>query len=286
MARNPRLVQLFIRSRLVLVRAYFWYLYFWYFRSDVRTLRRQLTKGKSANSTCFIFSTKNRPDFTKQSLTSIEKSKDFDLIWLDASTQDEALSLFKDYQPRNFNIVGRLPQVTGGPDVAILLGLHTALRGSYSHIGLIENDVVFSGDWLPTLKELFNIDVSEVKATEVGGASLRNYEARNLIIKNKFSYAWNLGAGMILFSRAGLKKVLSGYGFASSQELLDFYQKHFGVDLSKQVDPLFPEAFKINHYVGGDVKFCYNLWKNDLACVASIPSLAHNIDVHTPELYL
>ena len=277
----------YLRSRLVLLRAKLWFLFYYESRPDVRALQKLLRRRKPEARACFIFSTKNRVDFTKASLDSMNLSGGFDVIWLDASSEITALNLFKNYRPQNFNIIARIPNIKHGPDVAIQLGLTLLYHSNYEFIGLIENDVKFSKDWLPTLLGLFEVDPSEMGVKKVGAASLRNYRVRNLAIKENFSYAWNLGAGMILFRRKVVKKVLRNYGFMPAQSLRRFFKKRFKIDVSAVRDPLFPAAFDKGSLLPGDAKFCLNVWRQGYACVASVPSLARNMDTSGDEdLYL
>lgn len=279
--QNKRL----IKARLVFLRAKLWSIFYYEFRSDVRALARTLWKERPVNKACFIFGTKNRPQWTKAALASMALSKNFDVIWLDASADAEALDLFEQYRSPNFNIIARVPQIKHGPDVAIELGLMLLYHSNYEYIGLIENDTLFKKDWLPTLLDLFAVDPGEKGVHEIGAASLRNYKARNLERNEKFSYAWNLGAGMVLFKREAVRWVLRYYGFLTSFRLRAYYRERFGIDLAKQKDPLYPSMFESNVPLAGDVKFCYNLWRHGYACVASVPTLATTMDAADPALY-
>jgi hypothetical protein len=282
-----RKIKLIIKSRLVWWRAKARFYRYWY-RKDLRNLKKVFASQESPgkNRACFVFSTKNRAKFTLKSLESMDYSRGFDVVWIDGSDTKESLDLFRNFRPKNFNILHRIGNVRGGPDVVILLGLSLLLRSRYEYLGLIENDVYFVGDWFPALLQLFEIDVRAEKAERVGAASLRNYKARNLKVYDNYSLSWNLGAGMILFSREAALRVLEGFGFIFSAKLKNFYYRKFGIDVSKTKDPLYPGMFEEDFPLSGDSKFCYNLWKNNLACVASVPSRAHNMDEELSEIYL
>jgi hypothetical protein len=271
-------------ARFVLAYYKFWraklYLFrYAHFRDDVRKLREELRNSTLPARTCFLFSTRNRARWSKQSLDSMDQSGGFDVIWFDASSDPEALDLFRNYTPKHFRIVGRLGDVRHS-EVAIMLALTMFTQSPYEFVGLTENDILYKGDWLPTLLKLFEIDTSETGNPTVGAASLRNFRDRNFEVKDGFSYSWNLGAGMILFRREAAVWALKDYGVVSSQPLRKFYLKKFNKDIAVAHDPFSPDITRRNVPLSCDTRYCLSVWKYGYSCIASIPSLAHDMDVH------
>src|SRR5678816_4559553 len=117
----------------------------------------------------FIFSSKERVDLSRRSLSSIDSDSGFDLIWLDGSTSQEARRLPESITLRKTRLVEVHLDVTGGPDAAIKYGLHRLLALGYDYCGLIENDIEFVPGWFSRLMELFQL--AETNDLQVGAAS-------------------------------------------------------------------------------------------------------------------
>src|ERR1700722_13572865 len=104
------------------------------------------------------YSSKNQFELTKQTFERVFSSvhahaREVDVLWGDASTSTEAKSYFE-------NSLGYVrvfgEQVFGGADAAIAWKLTKALNSlkAYSHIMLLENDVLLDEDWLDHTIEL------------------------------------------------------------------------------------------------------------------------------------
>lgn len=225
-----------------------------------------------SGKTLFVFSSKNRPEYSRTSLASMDDCSGFDVIWLDASSEENAMNLFKTYAPKNFRLAGRFADVRGGPDVAILLGLMIGANKGYANVGLIENDMKFSKDWFPRIIELLH----GTKEINAGGASLFSVDSR--IIKKYPTYAtsFNMGACMALFKSEAAKKILANYGYSWGGEFAKYFEKKYGIDLRNNHD-MRPDGN--DRWLGCDWKFAYILDRNGWSSIMSVPSMVENMDL-------
>lgn len=286
MVGGLRKIKLKIKSLLVWWRAKLRFIFYYYVLKDFRDLRKFFVSYQPTNKVCFIFSSKDRLNFTKKSLETIDYCSGFDVLWIDGSESRESLDFFNNFKPKNFNIMARISNISGGPDVVILLGLKLLLRSQYDYIGFLENDVYLKLGWFDIIMGLFGTNVGIEGIKEVGAVSLRNYKARNFKILSNYSLAWNLGAGMTLFTKEAANIIFKNYEYIFSFKLRNFFFKRFGIKLEEYYDPLYPVMFQYDLPLSGDTKFCFNIWKHNLACIASVPSFAYDLDFNKPELYL
>jgi hypothetical protein len=99
-------------------------------------------------------------------------------------------------------------RVTGGADAAIVAGLTFMLDdpAEYTHVGLVENDVLLHPDWLGPTMALF--DRGRADGLLPGAVSARAYEDRVLIQRSGFAVMHNLGAGLIILTREAARIAL------------------------------------------------------------------------------
>ena len=223
----------------------------------------------------FAFSTKERVDFTRRALAALDQHGGFDLIWLDGSDSVEARELPRACALQNARLVETHLDVRGGPDRAICFGLRRLLDLGYDFCGLIENDILLSPGWFPTLLELFHLAADEGLA--VGAATVRNFASRVLDYRARYTINWNIGAGMILFSRSAAQIIVNEYPnlVATTRQLARFYAELCGVDLRGSWDLW---AGRIDRRLSPDCGYDMALYRRGMACVGSIPSLAEDLE--------
>src|ERR1700722_18182828 len=145
------------------------------------------------------YSTKDQVELTKQTLPRI-RDIGADLYWCDGSRTEEGRTFFLDRDDHlEFK---RTTRVFGGADAAIAWKLSTMLASNarYTHIGLIENDVLLDDGWLAPTLALF--ERGEQDGLSVGAVSPRSYVDRALIQRDGYAVMHNIGAGAIIFTRA------------------------------------------------------------------------------------
>ena len=227
----------------------------------------------------FVFSTKDRPEFSRRSLASIDSCGGFDLIWVDGSDTPEGKALPSSVKLHNCRLVEVHSNVKGGPDNAIRFGLKRLLSLGYEYCGLIENDIVLEPGWFQRLMELFSMASDD--GFVVGAATVRNLSSRVLFYGPNYTINWVTGAGMVLFSRRAAKIVLATYGRMTARRIANFYKKKFGKDLS-DVWELWIDKDDWLH--GCDWAYSLQLYAHGMISVGSIPSMARNIDMDVEEI--
>ena len=184
----------------------------------------------------FSFSTRDRYDFTLQTIRSLDTEGGFDLFWNDGSTEPDVPALARNYKFQNANLVEVNYGVTGGPDRAICFGLSRLLEAGYDYIGLIENDILFRPGWFSALMKLFSHGAEE--GIVCGSATARSFESHVLEYRSGYGVQCDTGAGMVLFSRAAAEIILDLYSSPASLQMTTlswqkFYADLFGLDLAK-----------------------------------------------------
>src|ERR1700733_15549827 len=102
------------------------------------------------------YSTRDQVELTKQTFPGLYDAAEengFHIYWGDGSKTEEGFKFFREYPLRT-----RLREtVRGGADAAIVWKLSTLLesKSNYTHIGLLENDVLLDSDWLEPTLSLF-----------------------------------------------------------------------------------------------------------------------------------
>ena len=121
--------------------------------------------------------------------------------------------------------------VRGGAGAAIVYALTEMLNSkeNYTHVGLMESDVLLSDNWLDCLG-LFSH--GEADGLAVGAVSARCYVDRVLFQREHYAVMHNLGAGFVVFTRSAAQLVLDTFrtGFTTDNRRI-FYQLA-GVDLA------------------------------------------------------
>ena len=240
-----------------------------------KKIGRKIITPKPGDKIGFAFSTKDRTSFTKSTLDSIDQEKGFDIVWVDGSVTEGGKNLPKNYEFKNVHLAEYHSNVSGGPDVAIQYGLKRLLDLGYDYCGLIENDIIFQPDWFKNLVELFSLSASD--GIVAGAVTIRNFETRVIEYKKDYTINWNIGAGMILFTREAAQLVVDNYKNLATTGLgmRHSYGKLLGIDLKNN-----KELFKgrVDYFLSLDYSFDRILCKNGFSSIGSIPSLVSDLE--------
>ncbi len=218
------------------------------------------------------YSTKDQVELTKQTLPA--PTDKFDLIWCDGSKTEEGIKFFK--QRDNFAMY-KHGNLYGGADAAIAWKLSTLLvhDNNYTHIGLMENDVLLDEDWFDPTLELF--EKGKQDGLHVGAVSARSYVDRVLIQRDGYAVMHNLGAGMVIFTRQAAEIILRSFRthWWPANRLL--FAQLSGVDLATYA------AFRgQEQFVTTDWGWEAQLLCHGLAALALTPSMATMIGQNPP----
>lgn len=157
------------------------------------------------------YSSKDQVELTKQTFNRLRESKgstDFDIFWCDGSKPMSDGRAFFD-ENRLHTRFSR-ENVLGGADAAIAWKMTKLLEHpEYTHVGLIENDVLLDPDWLEPTMALF--EKGERDGLSVGAVSARSYVDRVLIQRDGYAVMHNVGAGSIIFTREAAGIVLKSF---------------------------------------------------------------------------
>lgn len=179
------------------------------------------------------YSTKDHVELTKQTWPRLVESiperrpPHIDFLWADASNTAEAVEYWDEQ-----NIANEIAEcVTGGADAAIAWKLSKALRSpeNYTHIGLLENDVLLDEDWFEPTMQLF--EKGKQDGLEVGAVSARSYVDRVLIQRDGWAIMHNIGAGMVIFTRKAAELVLRSFRTHWWPDNVKLFAQLAGIDL-------------------------------------------------------
>lgn len=215
------------------------------------------------NKVAIAFSTKDRVELSKQSVEPLYNGQHA-LFWVDGSNTPEGEKLPLNYVTTNG---GRFSNVRGGADAAIVFSLTRMLLhpSEYTHVGLVENDVLLHRDWFGPTMALFPRGTAE--GLEVGAVSARCYEDRVLIQRDGYAVCHNLGAGMVIFTRHAAQIVLDSFRTGWWPENRRIFSQLCGVDIGRYA------AFRANEQnVTADWHFDAVLAQKGLASLALVPS--------------
>ena len=228
----------------------------------------------------FAFSSKDRIEFSRRSLRSIDTDGGFDLIWVDGSASEEGRRLPESTKLRNTRLVELHSNVRGGPDAAIRFGLRRLLTLGYDYCGLIENDMEFVPGWFSRVMQLFQL--GEKDGLQVGAATTRTFLSRALTIQSQYATLWNIGAGMTLFTREAAEIVVRHYRLRRSLELSEYFQKKYDNNL-KQTWEVWMD--KYDRWLGCDWGYAMELDRRGLSSLGTIPSFSYHLDLDPVTFY-
>jgi len=214
------------------------------------------------------YSTKDEIELTKQTLPRV--SKKADIFWADGSMTDEGAAL-----PSQLGITAQ--RVTGGADAALAWKLSTLLASpnNYTHIALLENDVLLDEDWFEPTFALF--EKGKQDGLEVGAVSARSYVDRVLIQRSGYGVMHNLGAGFIVFTREAAEIVLRTFRTNWWPDNVRLFAQLSGIDLRTYA------AFRGNEqWVTTDWGWEAQLARHGLAALALTPARCQMIGQKLP----
>lgn len=156
------------------------------------------------------YSTKDQVGLTKQTFSRLMDTAGdrVSLWWCDGSQTYEG----KEYWAKHSEHCVEAPvYVRGGADAAIAWKLSTMLASpaNYTHIGLLENDVLLDDDWFEPTMQLF--EKGKADGLHVGAVSPRSYVDRVLIQRDGYAAMHNCGAGATIFTREAAELVLRSF---------------------------------------------------------------------------
>ncbi len=148
------------------------------------------------------YSTKDQVELTEQTWGRLcgYVPRGIRFYWCDASTDTKAVEFCRLRE-------GTLG-IRGGADAAIVWKLTSMLRSehNFTHIMLLENDVLLDTDWFEPTMALFDRGAEE--GLDVGAVSPRAYVDRVLVQRDGFACMHNIGAGVVVFTREAAEIVL------------------------------------------------------------------------------
>lgn len=221
----------------------------------------------------FALSTKDRCHLTELILPGLDCGG-FDLIWCDGSTTREGRNLPGTRHFKNTVLKEISYGVTGGPDAAIQFALRRLLSLGYEFVGLVENDIRLQPGWLPAMLDCWH--TAEEDGFSVGAITARTMLSRVLAYGTRYVIKWNMGAGMVLFSRPAAEAVLADYRLTSAQEVHDHFLSATGVNLSPVWELFMGQA---DRGLGADWRYSLSMWRRGMLSLGTVPSLAENIDL-------
>lgn len=234
--------------------------------------------------TAIAFSTKDRTEFTAQTLPRIldEAEGNFDLFWLDGSVTQQGMNFPAEfaYKYRNEHD-GKYPlkalhqNVGGGPAAVIQAAWKFMYDAGYDYIGLIENDVLLEKNWFKRCMELFDKKIHD--RVEVGAVSARCFTDR---IHRKYEdYAWmaNVGAGMHITKSEFILPLLEEWHRPLLWVMQQLWRKW--TDNLYPVPPQIKEEDRDKTWIFTDDWWWeFTLMKRDHVTLACVPSMAINLD--------
>jgi hypothetical protein len=153
------------------------------------------------------YNTMNKIELTKQTWPVLRDGQHA-LLWSDGSTDEDALAFFE--ERRGF-ATSSYANVRGGADAGIVHSLTRLLQhpSNFSHVGLVESDVMLDEDWQEPTMALFAQGAAD--GLRVGAVSARSYTDRVLVQRDAYAVMLNVGAGMIVMTRDAAQIVLETF---------------------------------------------------------------------------
>lgn len=225
------------------------------------------------NRVAIAFSTKDRVELSKRTIEPLVRSQHA-LYWVDGSDTQEGQEL-----PNKYPLTGSFGNVRGGADAAIAFSLTMLLAQpqNFSHVGLVENDVLLTDpDWFEKTMALFEYGADD--GLKVGAVSARCYADRILLQRPDYAVMHNLGAGMVIYTREAAQLILKYFrtGWTNANRLL--FSQLSGIDIGAYW------AFRGGqHILCADWNFDTVLAAHGLASLALTPSPVEMIG-QTPSL--
>lgn len=219
------------------------------------------------------YSTKDQVELTEQTFPVLRDGQHA-LFWGDGSREHAGQQYYRKNCSSSTEGNGRL---YGGADAAIVWKLSKMLAAeqNYTHIGLIENDVLLDPDWLEPTLELF--EKGKADGLDVGAVSPRSYVDRVLIQRDGYAVMHNIGAGAIIFTREAAEIVLHSFRTHWWPDNRKLFAQLSGIDLATYA------AFGGNEqFVTTDWGWEAQLARHGLASLALTPAKCQMIGQNPP----
>jgi hypothetical protein len=228
------------------------------------------------------YSTKNQIELSEQTWPRLIDSlplatHNIGLFWADASSKEDAIGYFEEYK-NVLNLGDNAQRVFGGADAAIAWKLSKMLAAeeNYTHIMLLENDVLLDEDWFAPTFALF--EKGKADGMDIGAVSPRSYVDRCLIQRDGYACMHNMGAGVIVFTREAADIVLRSFRTGWWPDNVRIFAQLSGIDLRTYA------AFRGNEQtVTTDWQFESQLARHGLASLALTPARCQMVG-QTPSL--
>lgn len=168
------------------------------------------------------FSTKDRVELSERSIEPL-LGIDADLFMIDGSVTEEGMlfpgrvSMRKTAHDAEEQRIFQHLGIRGGPDAAVAYALTVMLADTdYTHVGLIENDVLLPMGWFEPTMALF--ERGRADFLPVGSVSARTFCDRILFQRDGYAVMHNLGWGMMIMTRE------------AAQLALRYFRTHFTLE--------------------------------------------------------
>jgi hypothetical protein len=192
------------------------------------------------NKIAIALMTKDRCELTKRTIAPLLQPAKFDLWWIDGSDTHAGQNLLLEMSDPTGNGWGEAKlkhndswyyrgNVKGGADPAIANALAEMLKNDYTHVGIVENDVLLHADWYGPTMALFDRGTAEGLA--VGAASARSYVDRILVQRDGYAVMHNLGWGMQILTREAAQLTLKHMRTHWTSENRRAFAKLSGIDI-------------------------------------------------------
>lgn len=213
------------------------------------------------NKVAIAFLTRDRVELSKRTIVPLLQPDKFDLWWIDGS-DDQGMTFLAANKHKAWSVRAN---VKGGADPAFAYALTEMLKGDYTHVGIVENDVLLHPDWFGPTFALF--DRGAADGLSVGAVSTRCFVDRILVQRDGYALCHNLGWGMQILTRQAAELTLRHMRTHFTTENRRIFARLSGIDIGTYW------AFKTNeHFTTPD-------WGNDavlaahgLASLALVPS--------------
>src|SRR5580693_7953368 len=131
------------------------------------------------NKIAIAFLTRDRVDLSKRTIKPLLQLDKFDLFLIDGSDTEVGRLFAVHHGSETVGLALNVySNVKGGADAAVVYALTEMLKGDYTHVGLVENDVLLHPDWFGPTMGLY--ERGDAEGLLVGAVSARTYADRIL----------------------------------------------------------------------------------------------------------
>ena len=182
---------------------------------------------------CLAFLSKDRVDLSRRTIEPLLNCG-ANILWCDGSVSEEGEQFPYEVQMRAGERHGIIVHgnVRGGPDAAVVYALTQMLKGGdWTHVGLVENDVLLHPDWFGPTMALFERGAADGLA--VGAVSARAYEDRVFFQRDGYAVMHNLGWGTQILTREAAALSLAHMRTSLTFENRRLFARLSGLDIGR-----------------------------------------------------